>query len=162
MSISRKENGSLVKKAGRVLVDLALSLTSNRAIANSAVTRQISANDNIFKAAYQNGKYGFIIDGTFYEIGGGSMLLDTSNVVSLIGVASYTTQKDGELKVAVTNGTTGDIKINEKSIFTIATPDSTSIGIITFSYPIPAGTKITNTIETSSSKARIVKFYPYL
>ena len=32
MSISRKENGSLVKKAGRALVDLALSLTSNNAV----------------------------------------------------------------------------------------------------------------------------------
>ena len=56
MSVSRKENGSLVKKAGRALVDLALSLTSNHAVANSAVTNQISANGNIFKAAYQNGK----------------------------------------------------------------------------------------------------------
>ena len=56
MSVSRKENGSLVKKAGRALVDLALSLTSHHAVANSVVTNQISANGNIFKAAYQNGK----------------------------------------------------------------------------------------------------------
>ena len=42
MSVSRKENGSLVKKAGRALVDLALSLTSNHAVANSAVTEAIT------------------------------------------------------------------------------------------------------------------------
>lgn len=42
MSISRKENGSLVKKAGRALVDLALSLTSNNAVANSAVTAEFA------------------------------------------------------------------------------------------------------------------------
>lgn len=42
MGISRKENGSLVKKAGRTLVDLALSLTSHNAIANSAVTQEVN------------------------------------------------------------------------------------------------------------------------
>lgn len=162
MSVFRKENGDLAKKAGIGIIDNILNKFSNRAISNGAVTNQLSANDNLFKAAYQNGKYGFIIDGTFYEIGGGGMLLDTSNVVSLIGVASYTTRKDGELKVAITNGTTGDILINGKSIFTTTTPDSSTVGILTFSYPIPTGTIITNTIDTSTSKARIVKFYPYL
>jgi len=33
----------------------------------------LTANSNKFEATYQNGKYGFIVDGTFYEIGGGSM-----------------------------------------------------------------------------------------
>lgn len=47
MSVFRKENGSLVKKAGRALVDLALSLTSNNAIANSAVTQEINNIMNI-------------------------------------------------------------------------------------------------------------------
>lgn len=80
MSVSRKENGSLVKKAGRALVDLTLSLTSNHAVANSAVTNQLSANDNMFKAAFQNGKYGFIVDGIFYEIGGGGANMRTRTI----------------------------------------------------------------------------------
>lgn len=42
MSVSRKENGSLVKKAGRVLVDLALSLTSNNPPANRVVTQNLN------------------------------------------------------------------------------------------------------------------------
>lgn len=46
MSVSRKENGSLVKKAGRAVVDLALSLTSNHAVANSAVTEAITEINN--------------------------------------------------------------------------------------------------------------------
>ena len=42
MSVSRKENGSLVKKAGRAVVDLALSLTSNHAVANRVVTENLN------------------------------------------------------------------------------------------------------------------------
>lgn len=54
MSISRKENGSLVKKAGRALVDLALSLTSNHAAANSAVTEAITEiNRNLTKLNFK-------------------------------------------------------------------------------------------------------------
>lgn len=96
------------------------------------------------------------------EIGGNGMLLDTANVVSLIGTATYTAPKDGELKVAITNGSTGDIQIDGHSIFTTATADTSSVGIINISYPLAAGAVITNTVETSNSKARIIKFYPYL
>lgn len=66
MSVSRKENGSLVKKAGRAVVDLALSLTSNHAVANSAVTEAItkinndltdySVNTPLRNVTYYNGK----------------------------------------------------------------------------------------------------------
>ena len=31
----------------------------------------LTANNNLFQAAYQNGQYGFVVDGTFYAIGGG-------------------------------------------------------------------------------------------
>lgn len=34
---------------------------------------RLRANNNNFTAAYSGGKYGFTIDGTFYEIGGGGM-----------------------------------------------------------------------------------------
>ena len=37
------------------------------------LNNDLTANDNKFEATYQNGKYGFTINGTFYEIGGGSM-----------------------------------------------------------------------------------------
>ena len=73
MAIGRKENGSLVKKAGKTLVDLALSLTSNNAIANSAVTSRLTANNQTLQLAYQNNKYGFTIGGVFYPLGGGGM-----------------------------------------------------------------------------------------
>lgn len=37
------------------------------------ITSDLTANSNKFEATYQNGKYGFTINGTFYEIGGGNM-----------------------------------------------------------------------------------------
>lgn len=37
------------------------------------LNNDLTANSNKFEATYQNGKYGFTIDNTFYEIGGGSM-----------------------------------------------------------------------------------------
>lgn len=37
------------------------------------LSNDLTANSNKFEASYQNGKYGFMINGTFYEIGGGSM-----------------------------------------------------------------------------------------
>lgn len=37
------------------------------------LNNDLIANSNKFEAAYQDGKYGFIINDTFYEIGGGRM-----------------------------------------------------------------------------------------
>lgn len=46
MSIFRKENGSLVKKAGAALVDLTLNANSTNAVSNSAVTAAITQLNN--------------------------------------------------------------------------------------------------------------------
>lgn len=37
------------------------------------INNDLTANSNKFEAAYQDGKYGFIINDTFYEFGGGRM-----------------------------------------------------------------------------------------
>lgn len=42
MAVFRKENGSLVRKAGKALIDMALNATSHNAVANSAVTTAIN------------------------------------------------------------------------------------------------------------------------
>ena len=39
----------------------------------SELNNDLTANSNKFEASYQNGKYGFMINNTFYEIGGGDM-----------------------------------------------------------------------------------------
>ena len=39
----------------------------------SQLNNDLTANSQKFEASYQNGKYGFTINGTFYEIGGGGM-----------------------------------------------------------------------------------------
>lgn len=43
----------------------------------------LTANNNKFEATYQNGKYGFTINGAFYEIGGGGML-DFKNTRTIV------------------------------------------------------------------------------
>ena len=37
------------------------------------LNNDLTANNQLFEASYQNGKYGFMINNTFYEIGGGGM-----------------------------------------------------------------------------------------
>lgn len=162
MSVFRKENGSLVKKAGRALVDLALSLTSNNAVANSAVTNQLSANNNIFKAAYQNGKYGFMIDGTFYEIGGNAMYnLDYSGFVNVKTAGSLTPSKDGRLIVNVIDSINGNITINGKGLIPEAA-QSAGVGTIHFDLPIKAGDVIVSTFPTNQNgRYSNIDFIPY-
>lgn len=65
MSVSRKENGSLVKKAGRALVDLALNRNSNKSIANSAVSNCLldgigNTNEKFRFGTDGQGNYGYI------------------------------------------------------------------------------------------------------
>lgn len=65
MSVSRKENGSLVKKAGRALVDLALNRNSNKSIANSVVSNCLldgigNTNEKFRFGTDGQGNYGYI------------------------------------------------------------------------------------------------------
>jgi len=56
----------------------------------------LTANSNKFEASYQNGKYGFMINNTFYEIGGGSMPeLDFANPLHTFTIDdTWTSTKD--------------------------------------------------------------------
>lgn len=62
------------------------------------LNNDLTANSNKFEATYQNGKYGFMINGTFYEIGGGGMYPDYDNVIHTFnGETTYTVPQDGFL-----------------------------------------------------------------
>ena len=51
----------------------------------------LTANSQKFEASYQNGKYGFMINGTFYEIGGGGMPeLNYTNPLHTFGAGNLT------------------------------------------------------------------------
>lgn len=65
----------------------------------SELKSDLTANSNKFEASYQNGKYGFMINGTFYEIGGGgAMYPDYDNVIHTFnGETTYTVPQDGFL-----------------------------------------------------------------
>ncbi|MBO7715044.1 MAG: hypothetical protein J6S85_15860 [Methanobrevibacter sp.] len=43
------------------------------------INADLTANNKHFAAGYQNGKYGFVIDGSFYELGGGVSDMPTLN-----------------------------------------------------------------------------------
>lgn len=120
--------GKIIKNGidygGGVAVDSTLDATSMNAVANKPVAEAITqlnndltANSQKFAASYQNGKYGFTINGTFYEIGGGSMpALDYSNPLKTFGSStSYTATKECYLigQLTVNNN---KLSINSKII----------------------------------------------
>lgn len=83
-------------------VDLLLPKLSNVA----QLISDLTANSKMYKATYNNGKYGFEIDGTFYEIGGGGMPILNFAVplhVFSSGNTSYTTTKECYLVGMVPN-----------------------------------------------------------
>lgn len=81
------------------------------------LNNDLTANGKKYTASYQNGKYGFTINGTFYEIGGGSMpALDYSNPLKTFDSStSYTATKECYLigQLTVNNN---KLSINSKII----------------------------------------------
>lgn len=51
------------------ITDILASLNDNY----NTINQQLTANSKSYSASYQSGKYGFTIDGAFYQLGGGSM-----------------------------------------------------------------------------------------
>lgn len=49
------------------------------------LNNDLTANSQKFEASYQNGKYGFMINNTFYQIGGGNMKMVKSGNVTVQG-----------------------------------------------------------------------------
>jgi hypothetical protein len=104
MSYNIYENGQLNKIAGRAVMDAELDANSTNGVQNKVVTEAITqlnndltANSNKFEASFQNGKYGFMINGTFYEIGGGGMpILDFANPKKTFSVSDSYTAQDGD------------------------------------------------------------------
>lgn len=92
------------------------------------LNNDLTANSNKFEASYQNGKYGFTINNTFYEIGGGSMpALDYDNPLHTFDSAlTYTATKTCYL-LGTIHGTANNtiVSINDTPIFSART-DTTS------------------------------------
>ena len=84
------------------------------------LNNDLIANNKKFQANYQNNKYGFLIDGNFYEIGGGGMpnLNYGSPLHTFSSAGSYTATKECYLYGSVNcNGSDNVIKINNKDFF---------------------------------------------
>lgn len=115
-----------------------------------AINNDLTANNNKFEADYQNGKYGFTINGIFYEIGGGSNMynLDYSGFVNVKTAGNYTATKDGRLIVNVIDSAGGNITINGHSIIPEAS-QSSGVGTIHFDLPIKKGDVIISTFATN-------------
>lgn len=119
---------------GSVVIDNALDATSLNAIANKPVAEAITqlnndltANNNKFQATYQNNKYGFEIDGTFYEIGGSGMpfLNYSSPLKILTSSGSWTATSDCFLTGTISKDAV--LSIDSQQIISLV--DSVSISI---------------------------------
>ena len=60
-----------VTQVNLAITDMELLLPEITTVAQ--ISQHLTANNNKYIATYQNGKYGFMVGNTFYEIGGGSM-----------------------------------------------------------------------------------------
>jgi hypothetical protein len=125
----------------------------------SELNNDLTANNQMFKAKYLNGKYGFEINGTFYEIGGGGMpALDFANPLYTFSCSvSYTATKDCYL--------CGSVEANDNSN-SIVSIDGTAIAnghsfadSVSFCYIPPilikAGSVVTTSSVLSNSKLHI-------
>ena len=80
----------------------------------------LTANNKKFQANYQNNKYGFLIDGNFYEIGGGGMpnLNYGSPLHTFNTAGSYTATKTCYLYGSVdSNASANTVEINNTTVF---------------------------------------------
>jgi len=83
----------------------------------SELNNDLTANSQKFEASYQDGKYGFIINGTFYELGGGDMpILDFGNALvnfaTTTSVVNVTIPNDGNDYYIFGSGGNASISIN--------------------------------------------------
>lgn len=89
------------------------------------LNNDLTANSQKFEASYQNGKYGFTINGTFYEIGGGGMPeLDFANPIHTFTIdgSAWTATQDCYLFGGVycrSSSETVTVKINDQPILVV-------------------------------------------
>ena len=136
----------------------------------SSLNNDLIANSNKFKASYSNGKYGFNINNTFYEIGGGNMELDFANAVELAPARSGNLNvtipgnKLGALYVCTkaSGGSGIPLFINGKESGFIPSTNASSV-IPFYLYGIRGGSVLTtNAAVEASAPARKITFIPYV
>lgn len=100
----------------------------------SELNNDLTANSQKFKASYQNGKYGFTINGTFYEIGGGGMpILDFANPLhTFSSVLTYTASRECYLWYQINDSSQSwfNISIDGTVIATAINGQSPAFGLI--------------------------------
>lgn len=120
---------------------------------------QLKANSKSAQLTYLNNKYGFTINGTFYEIGGSSMpILDFANPVHMLsaGNLSYTTNKELYLCGLVTGfGNVITLTIDGTVVGTFGT----SAQVHTESFIPPMKIKSGSTVSISVLGASTIGFY---
>ena len=93
----------------------------NTALTDKADLSAITANNNVYQASYSSGKYGFTINGTFYEIGGGGMPdLDFANPLYSFNSSHTSYTPTGECYLMGDTRATAShtVTIRNKEIFT--------------------------------------------
>ena len=153
MSIFRKENGSLVKKAGAALVDLTLNADSTNAVSNKAVTAAItqlnndltdySVNTPLRNVNYYNGKL-YQITSTGQR---GSEIKMNNIPKYVVAALGYGTVRASTLTHVISNNTTKTLNVHHGQL------NSSSIDT---SYLTIEG----NAYYTTYTMVKDVLFYP--
>ena len=122
----------------------------------------LTANNKKFEATYQNGKYGFTVDGTFYEIGeGGNKMLDYSNKVELSASSTTNSPFDGEFIIDRSNAGSGlSITINgcivqKSNVIARAHDENSTNGFLPMYLPVRQGDII---VMPAGATGRIVPY----
>jgi hypothetical protein len=123
------------------------------------LNNDLTANSQKFEAAYQNGKYGFIVDGTFYEIGGGGMptLNYATPLYTFSADTSYTPAIECYLDIVALQATTESTSATGKVLV-----DNTPVAVngryaqpqwCAFGYPKTVHIKAGQTITTTGLRS---------
>ena len=123
---------------------------------------QLKANSKSAQLTYSSGKYGFTINNTFYEIGGGGMYPDFKNKITTLTLGpsnNYTVPKDCYLygRGICTSGTRA-LKINGHSV---AGCDSSNTSANLVSIPVQQGDVLSCEIALQSGTSTITELALY-
>lgn len=139
------------------ITDMELLLPEITTVAQ--ISSNLTANNNQYKATYQNGKYGFMVGNEFLEIGGGGMpILDYANPVKTFTPNdSFTVSEECYLHIATMMGTgsgTAEISIDGTPV-SLYYRQSGGSGF-TGTIKLKAGQVVTTNADFNISKAYIL------
>lgn len=130
-------------------VDILLPKLSNI----NGINADLTANSKQYSASYQNGKYGFMIDNVFYEIGGSAMpsLNFTTPLYDFANGTSYTATKTCYLLGTLIGAYPSEQKVNiNGKVVYWAVPTSAGTNVLVPLTKLTSGDVVTTNVTISN------------